>query len=557
MVNHNRLYATFASTILYVIFIIFSYDAEFLSKFSFIGDPIIIHRVLMLFQFLPLVVVLSKQTLRNRDLIFLTFGGCVNALFIVNDFASGFYGSISDYNSGLMPRMRASAHLMAYRDVGKIIFLDPHGEYFLEYITVHFLSETTGVDYVLVYAFPIRLLQIVLWALVFTITCSNVLSEKSSGLWYLLIAASLLIANQGYNYEVSFAPLALLLLFLLLNKERGLQNSVSVMLMVSAVLFASFRETLTLTILSTVALAIGFIHSMHLRPLILTVTILGLGRALIFSSMHYFEAYINSFFSLIRSIQQALVEGLTIEKGFLTTILAIESPIDSAIDMLSAVSMISLLTVLALASMVYITRYSRRTFFMATLITYILVYAIPVAQYGVNVMLGYGFDFGSSTVLSRSLAPLVAIALAHHSLSRGRSEGGRSNCLKYAVTMLLMILLSITIVFAPLTFMARGEVRSAYDVVRVSGDPSEAGQLGNKLYHFIVTNRLEDTVVILDPSSRFLQLYYQLPLSYATNGNCQVRSAHSLSDSDIIYANGGFTALFIDSIFLKNEDRSG
>jgi len=550
VLTRKRVGVAFASIVLHIVFVILSYDEEFLSKLSAIGDPIIIHRIFMSLQFLPLIVVLSMQTLRKRDLVFLTFGICVSTLFIVNDFASGFYGSILTHDSGLMPRMRASAHLMAYRDVGKIIFLDYHGEYFLEYIIVHFISEITDVDYILVYAFPIRLFQIILWALIFTVVCFSVLSEKSSGLWYLLVAASFLIANQGYNYEVSFAPLALLILFLLLNKERSLQNNVSVILMVLAVLFASFRETLTLTILSTIALVIGFIYSAYLRPLVLTITILGLGRALIFSSLHYFEAYVNTFLNLIRSIWQALVEGPTIEKGFLTAVSAIKNPVDRAIGMLSAVSMISLLTTLALASLVYITRYSQRTFLRATLITYILVYTIPLAQYGVNVMLGYGFDFGSSTTLARSLAPLTAMALAYYSSSHGRSGEDRGNRLKHVITVLLMILLSVVVVFAPLTFMARGEVKSAYDVVNVNGDSSEKSSLGNNLYHFIVTSRAENTFVVLDPSSRFLQLFYQLPLSYVIKSTCQIGEAPPSSNT--VYSNGTIVALFSsDSIFLK------
>jgi hypothetical protein len=101
--------------------------------------------------------------------------------------------------------------------------------------------------------------------------------------------------------------------------------------------------------------------------------------------------------------------------------------------------------------------------------------------------------------------------------------------------------------------MARGEVKSAYDVARIKGDPSELNQLGNALYRFIIINRVDGTLIMLDPFNTFLQLYYQLPLNYVTNGKCQVRNAAS-SAMNTIYSNGVFTALFSQgSIFLKGS----
>ncbi|MEM4004200.1 MAG: hypothetical protein QXM43_01040 [Desulfurococcaceae archaeon] len=543
-----------------MVFIILSYSADLLSKLSIIGDPVIFHRVFMLLQFLPLIIVLSKQTLvRSKGLLFLTFGVCVSTLFIVNDFASGFYGSISDYKSGLMPRMRASAHLMAYQDTGRIVILDFHAEYFLEYIIVHFLSEITGTNYILVYALPVRLLHIVLWALVFTITCSSILSKNPMRLWLLLIASSFLVANQGYNYEMSLAPLALLMLFLLVNKERRWYNSMDVILMMLTVLLASFRETLTLAITSIIALAANLIYiaylppqnlpyRIRLQPFILIMAVMSFARTFIFSTTYYFESYANMFFSLIRSIQQALIKGLTVEKEGLSTILTIRNPVDRAIDMMSAISMLLLLTALALASLIYII-YRRPANFLltATLMAYILVYTIPLAQYGVNLMLGYGVDFASSTTLARSLAPLVALVFAYYPLNfHSRSEGMNGRQLVYTA---LLIFLLVTIMFAPLVFMARGEIKSSYDELRIKG-PTELIISGNGLYKFVVAHREPNSIVMLDPSSRFLELYYLLPLNYATDGLARLGA---LPITNMIYSNGVFSAATHDDAILLRQ----
>jgi hypothetical protein len=553
---------------LHVSFITLSYDTEFLFGLRSIGEPIVIHRVLMLLQFLPLIMalVLSRYSaymwMKSKSLIFLAFSTCISTLFIVNDFASGFYGNISG-DGAILPRMRASAHLIAYKDTGRIVVLDPHGEYFLEYIIIHFLSEATGLNYVLAYAVPVRLLLIIEWSLMFVVVYSYVLSKNFSSIFLLLVAATFLIANQGYNYEVSFAPLILIISFLLISKEKRLGITISVMLMVIATLFASLRETLVLTILSVIViLASGFnyiaclsrgrTYKVQLQSLIL-IAVLGFARVIIFSTIYYFESYINAFFSLIRSIQHALAGGLIVEKGVLSTILATRNPVDSVIDLTAAVSMISLLTGLASLATYYLIYYHQNDpLLVATLIGYVLCYAIPVAQYGVNLMLGYGFDFASSTVFARSFAPLAAIALTQYPTNtRGGVEKG--DRLRPVAIGLLILLLSVIIIFAPLTFMARGEVKSAYDVARIRGDPSESSQLGNELYHFIVTNRVEGTLVILDPFNRFLQLYYQLPLNYVTNGKCQVGNAAS-SAVNTVYSNGVFTALFSPgSIFLKGS----
>jgi len=549
--NYKKFCIVAVLFVLHTFFIFLSYDADLLFGLRFIGQPIVIHRMLMLLQFIPLIIVLSKHAwIRSKPLVFLAFSVCVSTLFVVNDFSSGFYGNICG-DGVILPRMRASAHLMAYEDAGRMIFLDPHGEYFLEYVIVHFLSEITGLNYVLAYAVPVRLLLIVVWALMFTVMYSNTRA--------LLIAATFLIANQGYNYEVSLAPLTLITSFLLLSKERRQSNIIGAMLMALATLFASFRETLVLTILSVVAiLVLGFMYlsrgrayKVQPQPFVL-IAVLGLVRVLIFSTTYYFESYVNAFFSLIRSIQQALIGGLTVEKGVLSTVLAIKNPVDLVIDATAAVCTISLLTGLALLAVLY-PLHNRQgiPLMVATLMGYVLCYGIPVAQYGVNLMLGYGVDFGSSTTLARSLAPLAVIAFTQYPTNtRGGVEKG--DRLKTAA-IVLSILLSIVIIFAPLTFMARGEVKSAYDVARIKGDPSELNQLGNELYQFIITNRVNGTLVVLDPFNRFLQLYYQLPLNYVTNGKCQVGNAAS-SAMNTIYSNGVFTALFSPgSIFLKGS----
>jgi len=264
------------------------------------------------------------------------------------------------------------------------------------------------------------------------------------------------------------------------------------------------------------------------------ITVIGLARTLIFSTAYYFKWYTNALFSLIRSIQQALIEGLTIEKEVLITTLMVKNPVDRAIDTMSAISMISLLTALALLSLFYIVRYHLTNLILrAVLVSYILVYAIPVIQYGVNLTLGYGVDFGSSTTLARSLAPLVALIFAYYPLNvHIRSKGIRGKLLTYT----MLFLLSVVIMFAPLTFIARGEIKSSYDELKIGGPTGRV--IGyNGLYRFIVTHKIQSGLIPIS-SDRFLQLYYLLPLTYKTGGLVRFEFMPKMETNNIIYSNG-------------------
>ncbi len=57
----------------------------------------------------------------------------------------------------------------------------------------------------------------------------------------------------------------------------------------------------------------------------------------------------------------------------------------------------------------------------------------------------------------------------------------------------------------------------------LSKDASEMTVLYNRGYHFIASYQ-ENAVIYVDTSSRFLQLYYLLPLNYITDGHTFIES---------------------------------
>ena len=543
----KRLVVTAFSVLLHTLFVIFSYSSG-LSMLSAFVNPLLVHRVLMLLQFAPLIVVLSdRKLLMNRGLLFLAFSICVHTLSVVHDFYSGFYGSIIDYESGLMPRMRASATLMAYRDSGRIAVLDPHAEYFLEYVAVHFLSEITGMNHVLVYASSMRMIHIAFFASLFTIACSSISLKTRSHLWLLLLAATLLTANRPYSSEMSFGPLMLFMLFLLMTKEWRLNNNVCIILVALATLFASLRETLILATISTVAILVSLVFLRKLyQPFALTLAVLGLARALLFTSTHYIKSYAIYFFEIIEAIWRALVEGLSLEKFPLSAAFTVLNPVDRAIALVSSISFIALLAALALMSLIYTARCRpTRHVLRAAPLAYVLLYAIPVAQYvAVNLMQGIGFDFEASTVLIKSPAPVVALVLAicSHSSRENTVGSTKSRDMRPLARIALLTALAIVLSFAPLafshTYMYGSEVRSCYDALRVE-DPSGITIGGNRLYDFVVTYRVPGSIVVLDRSSLFLYHFYKLPLEYATGGLVKLGSSPA---ADVIYSNRMFSA---------------
>lgn len=545
---------------LHILFVVSSYNADVLSKLSFFSDPVVVHRMLMLLQLAPLVIVLSiKKLSKNRDLLFITFAVAASTVFIVDDFASGFYGALMDYESGIIPRMRASAALMAYRDTGRIVVMDPHQSFFLEFMTVHFLSMVTGLNYILDYFLVVRFIIIALWGLLFVLSINYF---KVSASYSLFVAAAFLSANQGYNYEYSFAPIILVTMFLLLIRRKGRGGIILTVLMTVALVYASFRETLCLMVIGIITLIwlllqgiqrnFSFVRASlvdrSLYPALTLVVVITLSRILDYSVTYYFEGYTNFFIELLRAVLKAASTNLAVEKVPLETIGLMRDPVDRIIGMFSAVSMISLLTILAIFSvLILLKRRVDEPLRGSVLLAFVLFYAVPVVQYIINLVFGTGFDFASSTTPARSLAPLAALAVVY---TFPNVYKGRNMRIKRFIRIVSTIFLVFITIFVPFTFMGRSEVKSLYDVMLRASSATDMVIQGNALYHFVLTYKENYSTLYLDSTSRFLQLYYLLPLKYVTDNH--VYPGHSPMHPSVVYSNGEFSAtLYKEGVLLR------
>jgi len=542
----------------HVTFIAFSYSSALLTSFEYLVDPIIIVRTIMIFQFLPLLIVInSTEFSSKRNLLFLTFAICLSTLYVIDDFTTGFYGAVVDYKVGIVPRMRASAHLMAYKDTGSLVSLDYHADYFLEFVLVHFLSEVAGLNYVLTYFFIIRLIMIIVWSLVF-VWSSTLVKDSKRRLSVLLLAGSILLANQGYNYEVSFAPVLLLLFYITVRKQNNRNLVVVSFFIVISILLASLRETLLLGLVSLIALCVIPLgkkskgkHSESFSSNIANAMFLTLmfARIFLFASLEYFQGYVNRILNLINSIAAILKGGWGFQEVHLTTLESIHNPFDANIAFLSVVFALSILILMAFLSASFVLKKDHDFFSLALSITYLLALFTVISAYAVTKVTGSGIrDFSSATVLARSLLPLTVVAIIPYFQNMKKF-----NLLaKKPLLVVATIYLSIALIFAPFIF-SRREVRSSYDMLRVSGDDSEYTILGNSMYEFIISNiPVESRIRILSPSSSFLQHYYLLPLQY--NMGKQIETgAVNIPIQNKIFDNSIFTIFTYDTTFFLNE----
>jgi hypothetical protein len=514
----------------------------------------------MLFQFLPLLIVINSEKSSGKILLFFTFAICLSTLYVVDDFNTGFYGAAVDYKAGIVPRMRTSAHLMAYKDTGSLVSLDYHAEYFLEFVPVHFLSEVAGLNYVLTYFFIIRIVMIVMWSLVFVWSITLVMGSRRQ-LLMLLLASSIVLANQGYNYEVSFAPVLLLIFYLTARKQHSRSFVFIAFFMVVAILLASFRETQLLGLTSLITLCViplnrtsKDMHSGFLTSDILvnaTILVLVFARTFLLASLKHFQAYANQIMKLIDSIGAVLKGSWGLQKPLLTTIESIQNPLDATIALTSVVVTMSTLILVAILSARLALKRDRDSFSLALSIVYILALSIPISAYAVLKITSSGpvYDFSSATVLARSLLPLTILAIIPYfqNIKKVHLPG------KKVLLILAAVYLSITLVFVPFIFL-RTEVKSSYDMLRVSGDMCEYTMLGNSMYKFVISNvSIESRIRILSPVSGFLQHYYLLPLQYKTNKQIETGAVNIPLESKI-FDNGIFTISTYDtSTFFLNE----
>ena len=564
------IFVFFVIIFLHATYVALSYDGELLAALDPSGSPIIIERVLMLLQFAPLIITMCNRRLsRNRLLLFAAFAICINTLYIVSDFQDGVYAATVASNSGLMPRMRVSAQMMAYKDLGRLVYLDYHAEYFLEFLMVHFVSEVAGLNYVLAYMFIIRVFSIISWSVLF-LWASNIMTKTHPHrqLWLLLLALSILLANQGYNAEVSFGPLLLLTLYLILvSRPLSKEFTLSALMVVMATLLASFRETLIFASICLVAVLISRVMG-RIRPsssltrapsLILVLLVLFLGRVFQFSSYFYIESYINKLLALGKAFQNALSEGFVLKGQPLVTVTSIVNPIDRSLALISVVSSLSFMFFLVILSLRHLLRgrnFDALSF--SILFVQVLALGIPVSGYVPLIIAGSGsmLDFSSSTVLARSLAPLVVLTITSYHLRNKNRKNARIKMTKY-LTFLGLIYLSFSIAFAPFWFI-REEVKSSYDMVHIVGDRNEYVVTSTGTYNFITSDLTQSEKITISPSGlprviHFFLLYYGLPLEYRLGKDRVILTKTPMGvPRGGIYDNGRYTLAFCYSYGLES-----
>jgi len=501
----------------------------------------------MLLQFLPLIVVMAKKQLSmSRILLFVTFAICISTLFVVDDFNSGFYGAVVENGTGIMPRMRASAQLIAYGNTGRLAVLDYHGEYFLEFTTVHFLSTTAGLDYTLTYFFMVRILAVLLWSLLFVWSCSMI-SVSKQRLWIPLMAASIMLANQSYNHEISFGPVLLLGFYLMVQKRRSRISTFVTLFMVVGILLASFRETQLLGLMSLIALLVttwkktGTTTNPGLLPTRMSFNLLLLifsfTRTFLLTSEAYAGSYFNYFSRLVDSMLAMIRGSISIRQPILTTVASLQNPLDMTIGTLSFLFAAIFLVAIAIMSARLIMKRNLDSFSLAICLAFIVTLIVPVGAYLVTKTQGTGplSDFGSATTLARSLAPLAILAIVPHFQDNGKLRIP----LKKFFVVFFTIYLSLNLVFVPFLFL-RGDTKSTYDMVRNAGDISEYTIVGNHLFKFVTSYvTAESKIRILSPGSGFLAHYELLPLQFEMNEKIEIGFVNLTLDSRI-YDNGLF-----------------
>lgn len=536
-------------------FIALSYNVDLLSGFAKFVDPLVVHRILMLLQFLPLLLVINSRVLsRSRILLFLTFAICISTLYVVGDFGLGFYGAAVDNKTGLFPRMRNPTQLMVYRDSGKLVFVDFHAEYFLESVCVHFLSEVTGLNYILTYFFIIRALAITIWSFLF-VWSSDLVGGSRRRVWMLLLAASIILANQGYNDEMSFGPVLLLFFYLVARKQQSRSLTPIAILAVSGILLASFRETLLLGMISVIALCVNLWNktskgsqpkfSVARTPINVVFLIFVFARIFLLTSQEYLGGYILRVYLIIDRLWAVLNGSWTLKQPLLVTFGRIHNTLDTSIALLSTIFALSMLVLIAVLAIGFIFKRRLDPFSLAISTAFIVALSIPVSAYLTQKFTGYAaiYDYMTATFFPRSLAPLAVLAMTFYSQKIKR----RQFRARKPLFMLVTVFLSLTIVFAPFIF-SRKEVKSSYDMLRVFGDTSEYTVLGNSEYEFVLSHLLiQSRIVVLSPVQGFIQHFLVMPLSYTTGK--QIAYAES-GVAAPVFANRIFdNALFTTSVY--------
>lgn len=548
-------------------YVVISYDANLLGAVARFADPILVERAFMFLQFIPLILVIGLRTFsKSVGFHFIAFAICVSTLCIVSDFNTGFYGSTLISSSNIVPRMRTSAQMLAYRDAGRIVSLDFHADYPLEFLVVHFLSEVTGQNYILAYFVTVRLLSVILWSGLY-VMARRTLGDEHRPIWSTLIAISILLANQGYNYETSFAPIMLLLFFLLVNRASfKREHSVSVIFLILGVLASSFRETLLLASISFVAIVIfplfrkssGQGHALALSNrsylVLVTSAILCALRVFVSGSISYFETYEKWFTSLLSSVLVAFNGDFSSRSGVLETVESIRHPLDKGIALGSAISALAILGLIVLLSMLLLckarflkTESCLSRLSVGVLITYLFMFLIFISAYAVLKIVGSGplRDFSSATILARSSAPLAVLTIIP---CFAKKEYMRLSA--RSLMLLLELALFIILILSPFLFL-RAETKSAFDMTKVPRDQNEIFVLSTSVYNFTVTRASAEATININQTASYLQNYYYLLFGYR-NGEIPSFGISPSKTSTKVFDNGLFTVkISQESVFIE------
>jgi hypothetical protein len=237
-------------------------------------------------------------------------------------------------------------------------------------------------------------------------------------------------------------------------------------------------------------------------------------RTFLLTSQGYLGGYAIRVFQIIDRLWAILNGSWTLKQPLLVTFGRIHNPLDTSIALMSTGTALSLLALMAIVAGILVLRRRFDRFSTAIFMAFIVSLSIPVSAYLTQKLTGYAaiYDYMTATFFSRSLAPLIVLAMISYSqeIIRRRFRAKR------LLFMLITVYLSLTLIFAPFIF-SRKEVKSSYDMVRVFGDTSEYVMLGNSEYEFVVSRLpVQSRIVVLSSVHGYLQHFLGLPLHYKT-----------------------------------------
>lgn len=563
-------------TIIYLFFVMLSYNANILRFFLFlIIDIKFLHRLLLVvqFTFLPLILLLNQR--RYKFLLPLAYAISINAVLIVDDFYSGFYGAYVDQSSHIVPRMRASAHLMAYKSTGHIVVLDYHGEYFLEFLIVFVLSELLNINYISIYWFVMRLLYTVLGTVLCIMLIDKLKAHTSPHfyIWLLLTVSSIYIAiNRGYNYEMYFSTPLFVLLFLLSLNDKYTQiksTLICAFLLIFGIVMACFRHVLVLALTGFVGILMYLYFKLHLRtrPTIglsycFLLVLIPLTRVLILAfSTRYFEEYMNAFISLLSLLKNMIFANVQFEKN---PIIIVTIPQEYIVDKILALLTLCSFTVIAIVTLILafvclIVTFKRSIPIMnplpsAILLVYVLLWMLIIIPRHILERAGLlvSYDRFATISLVAPLFPLVTLVsvriFTYSSKLFKKLLNVFTNNMCRIITITMLLCLSLSSIFIPLYLLAPSNVKFSYDMYETRRDLNRIVIRMNKLYLFITsyTPCVQNVSLILPPS---IGIYYELPLKYFFK-ECKVYIKYNVhgitwyySSHNVVFNNGMYVTM--------------